>query len=186
MPDISSPRPSQLKSHPARKPHWRWAAVLWAACTLTACGGGDADNPLGTEAANTADEVPFAARALAVSSSFNQGVADPGLLMLLLPDGQSLSDDRVTSWLDAASEVGTRMAVVTDTQFLAMGPTGALRYAGLVLPDQLHFIATDDVVAAVRDYTTQGGRTFLTFDFAALTLNSAQQPVYPIDRKSVV
>jgi hypothetical protein len=155
---------------------------LWAACALAACGGGDADNPIGTEAASTADDAPFAAHALAVSPSFNQGVADPGLLMLLLPDGQSLSDDRVTSWIDAASEVGTRMAVVTDSQFLAMGPAGALRYAGLVLPDQLHFIATDDVVAAVRDYTTQGGRTFLTFDFAALTLNGAQQPVYPIPR----
>ncbi len=182
MPDISSPRSSQLTPPPARKPSWRSAAPLWAACALAACGGGNPDNPLGTEEASTADDAPFAARALAVSPSFNQGVADPGLLMLLLPDGQSLSDDRVTSWIDAASEVGTRMAVVTDTQFLAMGPAGALRYAGLVLPDQLHFIATDDVVAAVRDYTTQGGRTFLTFDFAALTLNGAQQPVYPIPR----
>lgn len=161
---------------------WRWPVVWCSVFVLVGCGGGDASGPLETETAAAADVTLERSNALAVSPSFNGGVADPGLLMLLLPDGQSLTDDRVTSWIDAASEVGTRMAVVTDTQLLAMGPTGALRYAGLVLPDQLHTIATDAVVTAVRDYTTQGGRTFLTFDFAALTLNGAQQPVYPIPR----
>lgn len=117
-----------------------------------------------------------------VTTAFNGGLADPGLLMLLVPDGQAEADPRVTSWADAASEVGTRIAMVTDAQFLALGTTGALKYAGLVLPDQLHSVATDDVVAAVRDYTTLGGKTLLTYDFGALTLNSNRQPVYPIPK----
>lgn len=188
-----------------RRP-WRWALPMCVAWALLACGGGagvDAGDAtlaggvgrsvsaapvtetagvdLDSKARTVASGV-WSARALEASTVFNGGIADPGLLMLLLPDDQPPADDRVTSWTDAASEVGTRMAVVTDTQFLTMGATGALRYAGLVLPDQLHSVATDALVAAVRDYTTQGGRTFLTFDFAALTLNGDGQPVYPIPR----
>ncbi|MFY7906507.1 MAG: hypothetical protein ACOVO0_10235, partial [Burkholderiaceae bacterium] len=117
---------------------WRWPVVWCSVFVLVGCGGGDASGPLETETAAAADVTLERSNALAVSPSFNGGVADPGLLMLLLPDGQSLTDDRVTSWIDAASEVGTRMAVVTDAQLLAMGPTAAHRYAGLVLPDQLH------------------------------------------------
>lgn len=113
---------------------------------------------------------------------FNGGLADPGLLMLLVPDGQSIADPRVTAWIDAASEVGTRVAPITDAQFLAQAPATALRYAGLVLPDQLHTVASDGLVAAVRDYVTRGGRALLVYDFAALTLNGNGQPVYPIPR----
>jgi hypothetical protein len=154
-----------------------WMLMPWVACGLVACGGADSGE---TAAATPVSKV--AVSALAAPVAFNGGVADPGLLLLLVPDNQPLADDRVTSWTDAASEVGTRMALITDAQFLAMGATGALRYAGLVLPDQLHTVATDTLVAAVRDYTTQGGRTFLTFDFGALTLNASGQPVYPIPR----
>lgn len=180
---------------------------LCAVWTLVACGGGETagnQDPAVLEASSgLATVVPAiiavadlpgepvveevastrpSQKALAATGPFNNGIADPGLLMLLLPDDQSPTDDRVTSWTDAASEVGTRMAVVTDAQFIAMGPTGAMRYAGLVLPDQLHSVASDALVSAVRDYTTQGGRTFLTFDFAALTLNGNGQPVYPIPK----
>lgn len=117
-----------------------------------------------------------------VTTVFNGGLGDPGLLMLLVPDGQTEADPRVTSWADAASEVGTRMAMVTDAQFLALGTTGARKYAGLVLPDQLHTVASDALLAAVRDYTTQGGKTLLTYDFGALTLDGNRQPVYPIPK----
>jgi hypothetical protein len=146
-----------------------------------ACGG-QGDNASTTQLPSQANDGLAFSSSLALLPAFNGGIPDPGLLMLLLPDEQSPSDARVTSWTDAAHEVGSRMAVVTDAQFLAMGPTEARRYAGLVLPDQLHAVATDAIVAAVRDYTQQGGRTFLTFDFGALTLNGALQPVYPIPR----
>jgi hypothetical protein len=116
------------------------------------------------------------------SAGFNAGLPDPGLLMLLVPDGQSPTDARVTAWIDAASEVGGRLVPITDSQFLALGATAAMRYAGLVLPDQLHVVATDALVAAVRDYVTLGGQALLTYDFAALTLNGIGQPVYPIPK----
>src|SRR5690606_24162451 len=108
--------------------------------------------------------------------------ADPGRLLLLVPDGLSPSDPGVAAWLDAASEVGTRMEVITDSQFLSMGTAGAFGYAGLVLPDSIHAIGTDDIVSAVRAYTQAGGKTFLTFDFAALTLNGDGVPVFPIPK----
>uniref|UniRef100_UPI00132F876B hypothetical protein n=1 Tax=Raoultella terrigena TaxID=577 RepID=UPI00132F876B len=57
-----------------------------------------------------------------------------------------------------------RIAVVTDAQFLAMAPGKSLKYAGLVLPDQLHTIATDALLAAVRGYVTAGGRALLAYD----------------------
>ncbi|GAB4089279.1 polysaccharide deacetylase family protein [Hydrogenophaga soli] len=168
--------------HPLRKRLWRWSVACGAVCVLVACGGGLVDSPSAAPLQPTAsvDEV---LSPLQVPLSVLAGATpDPDLLLLLLPDDPSPTDDRVTAWIDAAHEVGARMAVVTDAQFLAMGPVEARRYGGLVLPDQLHAVATDTIVSAVRDYTQQGGRTFLTFDFGALTLNGAQQPVYPIPR----
>lgn len=199
----------QVPASTVTKTRWRWPLMLGLTWALTACGGGDeagsSGRPLNPEASSrsaltaplitgafdaTAPAVAppatkqkaMATASLAAAGAFNGGVADPGLLMLLVPDDLSLPDDRVRSWTDAAAEVGTRMAVVTDAQFLAMGATGALRYAGLVLPDQLHTVATDALIAAIRDYTTQGGRVLLSFDFAALTLNADGEPVYPIPR----
>lgn len=185
----------------------RWGLPLCVTGAVVACGGGGGTDatvvtpqteetlsavqvpeitalvdPPGEAMTEGAEANPPERKAAAMTSAFNGGVADPGLLMLLVPDDQPTADDRVTSWTDAASEVGARLAVVTDAQFLAMGSAGAMRYAGLVLPDQLHSVATDALVAAVRDYTTRGGRTFLTFDFAALTLNGNGQSVYPVPR----
>ncbi|WP_349279004.1 hypothetical protein [Polaromonas hydrogenivorans] len=108
-----------------------------------------------------------------------EGGADPGLLLLLVPEGQSLAHAQVTAWMDAASEEGLRMQAVTDRQFLALG-ADALKYAGLVLPDQLHAIASNELVQALRDYTTAGGNTMLVYDFGIFTLNSQQKPIYAI------
>lgn len=173
------------------EPLWRLlcAGLLALLGLLVACGGGEAESEQASTKSQGAASAPSAPPGVLFTAllaqplvAFNGGKADPGLLMLLLPDQQLTSDDRVTSWLDAASEVGARMAPVSDAQFLAMGSQGALRYAGLVLPDQLHAVASDALLAAVRDYTTQGGKTLLSHDFGALTLNGAQQPVYPIPR----
>lgn len=108
-------------------------------------------------------------------------VPDPGVLMLLLPDGQNMADPGVMSWVDAASELGVRAQPVTDAQFLAMG-AAALDFAGLILPDGLHVQATDALLAAVKAYTEQGGRSMLVFDFGALTTLSDGTPVYPIPK----
>ena len=185
-------------------------AVLLVAAALSACGGGDsaplavaptqsevlpqvsAVTPVPTSApvAGSSGTVPMnkslltqlITRPAAALATPIVGAADSGMLLLLVPDNASLTDAGITAWVDAASEVGTRIMPITDSQFLALGTTGALAYAGLVLPDMVHSIATDDIVAAVRAYTNAGGKTFLTFDFAALTLNANNQPVYPIPK----
>ncbi|HEX5390261.1 MAG TPA: hypothetical protein VFW67_10900, partial [Burkholderiaceae bacterium] len=95
---------------------------------------------------------------------------DPGLLLLLLPDEQAVNDPRVRSWQDAASEVGVRLAPISDTAFMQLGD-GANVYAGLVLPDSLHTRASDTLIAAITRYTQNGGNTLLTFDFASLLPN---------------
>ncbi len=105
---------------------------------------------------------------------------DPGVLLLLVPDTQSTADPRVMSWVDAASELGVRLQPVTDTQFLQMGAT-ANGFAGLILPDSLHTVASDTIIAAIDTYTRNGGNTFLTYDFGALTLQNGV-PVYPIPK----
>lgn len=107
-------------------------------------------------------------------------VPDPGVLMLLLPDTQNQLDPAVLSWIDAASEVGVRVTPITDSQFLQLG-TAAAGFAGLILPDGLHTQATDALITAIGNYTRNGGRTMLVFDFGALTLSNGV-PVYPIPK----
>ncbi len=106
---------------------------------------------------------------------------DPGLLMLLVPDGQKHSSPHVTAWIDAASEGGIRLQAVTDRQFMALG-SEALKYGGLILPDVLHPIASDALLKAVRDYTSAGGNTLLVHDFGIFALDGNQKPTYPIPR----
>ncbi len=108
--------------------------------------------------------------------------ADPGVLLLLVPDDLGPTDPGVAAWQDAASELGVRMRPVSDSQFLAMGTSGAMQYAGLVLPDSIHSVAANEIVAAVHDYTRAGGKTFLTFDFAALEMRSDGAVVFPIPK----
>lgn len=118
---------------------------------------------------------------MAAVSALPVPVPDPGVLMLLLPDGQNMADPGVLAWVDAASELGVRVQPVTDAQFLALG-AAARDFAGLILPDGLHVQATDTLLEAVRTYTEQGGRSMLVFDFGALTTLSDGTPVYPIPK----
>ena len=106
---------------------------------------------------------------------------DPGLLLLLVPDGQLLTHPMVTAWVDAASEIGVRIQPVTDRQFKKMG-NSALNFAGLILPDQLHVVADDALLKSIRDYTLAGGQTMLVYDFATLALDGNAKPIYPIPK----
>ncbi len=103
---------------------------------------------------------------------------DPGVLLLLVPDGQSVSDPRVTAWIDAASEEGVRLRPVTDRNFKSLGAQ-ALGFAGLVLPDGLHRTAGDDLIRAIRSYTRDGGQTMLVYDFGVLKTDSFGRLFYP-------
>ena len=110
-----------------------------------------------------------------------RATGDPGLLLLLVPEGQLLTSPQVTAWIDAASEEGVRLRPVTDGQFMSLG-LNALKYAGLILPDQLHPIASDELLQAVRDYTIAGGRTLVVYDFGVFSLDNNQKPTYPIPK----
>ena len=105
--------------------------------------------------------------------------ADAGLLLLLVPEGQILTAPMVTAWTDAGSELGIRIRPVTDQQFKSLGPN-ALKYAGVILPDQLHVVADDELVKSIRVYTQAGGNTLLVHNFGTLVLDGNRQPTYPI------
>jgi hypothetical protein len=91
---------------------------------------------------------------------FNTG-ADA--LLLLVPDGASFSDPRVTVWLDAASEEGLHVIPMHDSTFL--GPLfGRPKCVGLILPDSIHQQASDLLVDGIRDYVANGGNLMLVFD----------------------
>ncbi len=114
-------------------------------------------------------------------SAVAQERADPGVLLLLVPDGTAPDHPLVQAWQDAALEVGVRLAPITDAMFLRRGARN-LAYAGLVLPDALHTVASDAVVAAVHDYVGAGGRALLAFDFGVLRTDAAGAPVYAVPR----
>lgn len=194
-------QPASLAPCAEHSGRWGLLCLTIAAC-LAGCGGsgsGTASNAmpgvlptitavLGDASIDSAS-VPVAAPTGTVSpmTSPMAGVTglsltppDPGLLLMLVPDGQDLQDARVRAWIDAAHESGVRLRPVTDSEFMQLGDT-AQAYAGLVLPDSLHVLATDELVSAVQRYTEQGGRTLLVFDFGALTLQ-ADVPVYPVPR----
>lgn len=86
---------------------------------------------------------------------------------LLVPDGLTLPDPRVSAWLDAADEEGLKITVITDTQF-QQGTTTA-QFSGVILPDQVHINASDALVTALETYANQGGNLMLVYDFGALT-----------------
>ncbi|MBN9405942.1 MAG: hypothetical protein J0I00_11035 [Burkholderiales bacterium] len=169
-----------------------WLAAVLLCVNLVGCGGGS-DTAAVSQQSAAASVQPGSAGGIAApvaNGSADQSVKaavalaapDPGLLLLLVPDGIDDQDPGIMAWEDAAREVGVRMAPITDSQFLSLGTSGALAYAGLVLPDQIHTVATDQLVAAVHDYTNAGGSTFLTFDFAALTRRADGPLVYPIPK----
>ena len=106
---------------------------------------------------------------------------DPGLLLLLVPQGQVLTDPMVRAWSDAASELGIRLQPITGQQFKSMG-LAALNYAGLILPDHLHVTADDALIGSIRQYTVAGGNLMLVYDFGTLTLNVDGKPTYPIPK----
>ena len=106
---------------------------------------------------------------------------DAGLLLLLVPDAQALTHPLVTAWIDAGSEIGVRIRTVTDSQFKALG-FGVQKYAGLILPDQLHVVADDVLVKAIREYAVAGGNVMLVHDFGTLTLDGNNKPIYAISK----
>lgn len=103
-----------------------------------------------------------------LSTTLSARAADSDTLMLLLPDGTPITDQRVAAWMDTAREEGVRINVIYDAQFLGLG-AAALKYRGLILPDQIHINAPDTLIAALNSYVVAGGNIMLVYDFGALT-----------------
>ena len=127
------------------------------------------------------DARPQTSQSRQISTSDFASPPDPGLLLLLVPQGQLLTDPLVTAWFDAASEIGVRIQPITDGQFKNLG-SAALSYAGLILPDQLFLVADNVLLKSIRDYTQAGGHTLLVYDFGTLTLDFNLKPIYPIPK----
>jgi Polysaccharide deacetylase len=98
-------------------------------------------------------------------------------LLLLVPDGTSFSDPRVTVWVDAAAEQGLHVVPMQDSTFLSP-VTGRPRCAGVILPDTIHTGASAVFVDAIRDYVGTGGKLMLVYDAATKSLDG----FYPKDQ----
>src|ERR1700722_4240827 len=110
-------------------------------------------------------------------SAYGHFSAGADELILLVPDGASFSDPRVTLWLDAASEEGLHVIPTHDSAFL--DPLfGRPKCAGVILPDSIHGQASDLLVGEIRDYVASGGNLMLVYDAATKSI----QGIYPGDR----
>jgi hypothetical protein len=87
----------------------------------------------------------------------------------------------MAAWTDAASEDGVQLQPVTDREFLALGAK-ALKYGWLVLPDVLHPVATEALLMAVRDDTTQKGSSLKLHDFGIFPSDGKPKRPNPIPR----
>jgi hypothetical protein len=94
--------------------------------------------------------------------------ADADRLLLLLPDGVSLSDYRVTVWLDAASEEGLHVIPMRDSEFVRPF-FGQPKCAGIILPDTVHKSASDFFIASIRRFVSGGGKLLLVYDAGTLS-----------------
>lgn len=91
-------------------------------------------------------------------------------LAVLVPDDANPDDPYLTAWLDAAAEEGFPMETVRASAFLRPHPFGGKRFAGIVLPDTMHKVASDVLLAGLDAYVRTGGRLMVVFDAGTLTL----------------
>jgi peptidoglycan/xylan/chitin deacetylase (PgdA/CDA1 family) len=90
-------------------------------------------------------------------------------LLLLVPDGTSFSDPRVTVWLDAGSEEGLHVIPVHDSE-LVRPFRPVLQCAGMILPDSVHRTASDVFVTTIHNFVASGGTLMLVYDAGTLSL----------------
>ena len=64
---------------------------------------------------------------------------------------------------------------------MALG-SEALLYGGLILPGEIHKLASDTIISAVRSDVSRGGHAMLVHHFGAFALTGNQKPTYPIPK----
>ena len=101
--------------------------------------------------------------------------ATPAGMVVLLPDGTDQSDVRVMAWRDTADEEGLPLSFMYDSDFIALGQQ-AFNYSGFIMPDQVHQMASDELIKSLEDYVSQGGKLMLVYDAGALMPNG----LYPV------
>lgn len=89
--------------------------------------------------------------------------AEPDTLVLLLPDHTDVHDPKVTVWLDAAREQGLLLNPMTDTEFMNSW-FDRNQVSGVILPDQVHKVASDTLIDTLNQYVAQGGHLMLVYD----------------------
>lgn len=99
----------------------------------------------------------------------NAFAPDADRLILLVPDGTSFSDPRVTVWLDAGNEEGLHVIPMHDSTYISP-LSGRPPCAGLILPDTVHIQASDTLIGAIRDYVASGGKLMLVYDAGVQSL----------------
>lgn len=101
----------------------------------------------------------------------NTHASAPARLALLLPDTSStaLQQPEVAAWLDAVREQGYEITVYSNAQFLEDGRSAGLKYRGIIVPDQSQTRMSDQLVEALKQYTSDGGQLMLVYDAGALT-----------------
>lgn len=97
-------------------------------------------------------------------ASMAYGATGNQTLALLLPDGQSKNDVKVTAWLDAAKEEGLSVNTMYDKEFIKAVAKG-VKLSGVILPDQVHLRASNALITAINKYVSKGGNVLLTYDF---------------------
>jgi hypothetical protein len=84
-------------------------------------------------------------------------------IILLIPDGTSFSNSKVTVWLDAGNEEGLHVVPMHDSNFIrSIFPRPPC--AGVILPDSIHGQASDLFVGSIHDYVATGGHLMLVYD----------------------
>ena len=81
-------------------------------------------------------------------------------LVLLLPDTADAKSPKVQVWLDAIAEEGFLVTVLHDSEFLRP-TTNKEKFSAVILPDQVHKVASDSLITSLDDYVNRGGKLML-------------------------
>ncbi|MBE9516647.1 MAG: hypothetical protein IME93_06680 [Proteobacteria bacterium] len=87
----------------------------------------------------------------------------PAHLLLLVPDSGDTESAKVKVWLDAVEEEGFLVTVMHDSEFLRPWTNRSL-YSGIILPDQVHKVASDSLISTLASYVEKGGKLMLVYD----------------------
>ena len=96
--------------------------------------------------------------------------SSPAHLLLLLPDSADAESPKVKVWLDAVAEEGFPITVMRDSEFLRPSTNRTL-FSGVILPDQVHKIASDSLVSTLTSYVENGGKLMLVYDAGIWSLD---------------